>query len=543
MADHPNNAGTRPPGGEPPAELEAAPPQELDDDLSDHAENLTAASVSGGAWRAASTFGGAALQFGVAIVLARLLTPSDFGTVTLVAVVVGIANLLAFLGVGPALVRRKALTADYVATAWTLSLIAGVLGCVAIALLAPLLADLVGDASTRIVFLAVSPILVLTGLRTCSMSLLRRHMRFRALMVVDLVSYGLGYCLVAVVTALLGWGVWALVAGMLAQGALAGVIAYAYERHSLRMRLTRAAARDIVDFGGGVTASGLANYVALNGDNFIIGRTLGAGAVGLYNRAYMLMNLPVTYGALVLSQVLLPAFSRAQDDRERVSRGYLSSLYLVFTGATPMMMFMLVAAPYLIRTLFGPQWEASIAPLQVFALFGAFRAAYHLGSAVAQALGRPWAEFARQVLYALVVVAGALVGYRWGITGVAWGTSAGIVVMYVAMAQLSHSLLGFSWRSFVGAHATGLVCGLVVLAAGAAAAQALRGSGWPDLVVLLCLVVVCVGAACVAVSLLPRSWRVEGAERAMSVALGMLPSRLGAALTRLFRIPVTAALE
>jgi len=113
MADHPNNPGAREPATKP----------ELDDDLSDHAEDLTAASVSGGAWRAASTFGGAALQFAVSIVLARLLTPADFGTVTLVAVVVGIANMLAFLGVGPALVRRKTLTPDYVATAWTLSVI------------------------------------------------------------------------------------------------------------------------------------------------------------------------------------------------------------------------------------------------------------------------------------------------------------------------------------------------------------------------------------------------------------------------------------
>ena len=527
MADDPNNAGTRRP----------------DDDLADHAEDLTAASVSGGVWRGASTFGGAALQFGVSIVLARLLTPADFGTVTLVAVVVGIANMLAFLGVGPALVRRKTLTPDYVATAWTLSVIGGVLGCAVIALLAPLLARLVGDASTSIVFVVVSPILVLTGLRTCSMSLLRREMRFRELMVVDLLSYGLGYCLVAVATALLGWGVWALVAGMLSQGIIACIVAFAYERHTVKLRLARSATREILDFGGGVTASGLANYVALNADNFIIGRTLGTGAVGLYNRAYMLMNLPVTYGALVLSQVLLPAFSRAQDDRERVSRGYLASLYLVFTVATPMLMFVLVAAPYLIRTLFGPQWEASIAPLQVFAIFGAFRAAYHLGTAVAQALGKPWREFLRQLLYAVVVVAGALIGYRWGIVGVAWGTSLAIMVMYVLIAQLSHSLLGFSWRSFARAHATGLVCGLLVLAVGAAASYGLRGQQWSDLAMLVCLAVACIATALVAVSLLPRTWRVDGAERAMSVALGMLPWRLSTPLIKVLRIPAPAAQE
>jgi O-antigen/teichoic acid export membrane protein len=514
-----------------------------DADLPAPPANLTAASVSGGAWQGASVFGGAAMQFGVSIVLARLLTPADFGTVALVAIFVGIANILTFLGVGPALVQRKTLNPDYVATAWTVSVIGGVVGSVVIALCAPLLASAVGDASISIVFVAISPILLLTNLRTCSMGLLRRQMKFRALTAVDLLSYGLGYCVVAVTLALLGWGVWALVTAQLCQGALACVTAFALQRHALRFHISRSATREILDFGGGMTASGLANYVAVNGDNFVVGRTLGTSSLGLYTRAYSLMNLPMSYLSTIQSAVLLPAYSKVQEDRERITRGYLSSVYLVFTIAAPLTMFVLVAAPYLIRTLFGSQWEESIMPLRVFAFLGAFRATYYLGPIVVQALGKPWSVFARQVLYAGIVLGGAVIGSRWGIVGVAWGTSLGIIVMYVVMARLCHGLLGFSWRSLVRAHRTGLVCGLLVLAGGAGTSRVLRAYEWPNFVMLVCLAIVCVGIACLAVSLLPKTWRVDGAERAMSAAMGMLPLGLSAPLMKVFRIPAPAPQE
>ncbi len=499
-------------------------------------DGLTAATVSGGAWRTLSVFGGAVMQFVVSVVLARLLTPKDFGTLALVIVIVGFANTLAFLGVGPGLVQRRELTDRYVATAWTLSLIAGVAGFAVVAAAAPALAWLVGDPETTLVFVAISPTILLVGLRTCSLGLLRRGMRFRRLTLIELVSYGLGYALVALPLALLGWGVWSLVVAQLTQALVGTAMAVASARHRWALGFGRAELREIVNFGGGMTAIGVANYVALTGDNFVVGRALGASALGLYSRAYTLMYLPLNYVAQAQSHVLLPAYSRVQDDRPRMTRGFLSGVFLVFAFAAPAMAFMLVAAPSLVRTLYGPRWVGVIVPLQILALFGVFRAAYHLGGAVAQSLGKPWSEFLRQIVYAALVVGGAAVGSRWGIAGVAWGTGLAIFVMYVAMARLSRSLLGFTWREYVGAHGVGVVAGLVVLAVGAATREGLTALAWPDLWVLVTLIVVCVGVAFASVSLLPRSWRAEGADRVLIVALGMLPARPGAVLARLLRV-------
>lgn len=500
-------------------------------------ETLTSVTITSGAWRMFSVFGGAVLQFAVSVVLARLLTPSDFGTYGLVIVVVGFVNMLAFLGVGPAIVQRRELTDEHVRSAWTISLIGGLVSAALMVAVAPLLADLVGNAGTTNVFRAISPVFLLVGIRTVSLSLLRRQLRFRALGLVDILSYALGYSVVGISLALMGWGLWSLVAASLCQAALSTILTCALGRHSLRLRFARTAWRQLLGFGGAMTLSGLANYVALNGDNFIVGRVLGPAALGFYARAYNFMNLPFNYLAQILGTVLLPAFSRIQDSRERMARSYIVSIYLVFLFAAPTMMFVFVAAPQIIVGIYGQRWSGAIAPLQILALFGALRATYHLGGPLVQAAGRPWSEFARQLVYASLVVVGGRLGANWGTVGVAWAVGIAITVMNVAMAQLSREVAGFTWKSFSGAHRAGLTAGAAVLGTGAVTRLLLGRTGAPALVSLFVLTAVYITTACLAVALVPRGWAPEGATHAMSVAFDKLPRPLRAVVRRITRLP------
>lgn len=516
------------------AEAAVAEPLELDQPAGDGA--LTTATVKGGAWRAVSVLGGAVVQFLVAVVLARLLEPEDFGTIAIVLVLLGLAQTLSYLGVGPALVQRRVLSPEDVRTAWTIACLIGVGAACLFAAAGPLFAAIVGPAADAEVFIAMSPVLLFLGWRMCSLALLRRALRFKALVVVDLGSYVLGYAAVAIGGALAGWGLWALVAGTLVQGALATGAAYAFVRHPLRLGIDRGAARELVGFGGGMTASGLANYVALNGDYFVVGRVLGAAPLGLYTRAYHLMNLPLSHIAQVLSQVLLPAYSRVQGDKVRLARGYLASVYLVFLLSSPIMMFVVLAAPRLVPFLYGPKWNGVVAPLQVLAVFGAFRATYHLGGAVVQACGRPWSEFTRQLVYATLVVVGSLIGAHWGLTGVAAAVGVAIVVMYAAMAHLAHQVAGFTWRAFAAAHRSGLAAAAAVLAVGLPLRLEADALGWHDVPVLVLLGVVMVAALVAAIGLLPLSWRPRGVDRALASATRLLPGRAGTAAQRVMRV-------
>src|SRR5439155_23366379 len=113
-------------------------------------------------------------------------------------------------------------------------------------------------------------------------------------------------------------------------------------------------------FGFGAAMSACVNYVALNGDNFVVGRWSGAASLGLYNRAYTLMNLPFTYAASVMSGVLFPAFAYVQGEPVRLRRGYLLTTQITAVIAAPSMATMAVAAPHLVRALYGPQWSGVV---------------------------------------------------------------------------------------------------------------------------------------------------------------------------------------
>ena len=190
----------------------------------------------------------------------------------------------------------------------------------------------------------------------------------------------------AVTLATLDYGVWSLVWGGLAQTTIAGGGQLIAARHSLRPLLGRRELSELFGFGAAASASACVNYLALNGDYFIVGRLMGASNLGLYRLAYMLMNISHTHAAGVISAVMFPAFAQAQRDAAAVRRGFLVVTRLTAMVAAPAMAIMGVAAPHLVAGVYGPQWAGAVAPLQILCAAGYFRALYHLGGVVAQSL-------------------------------------------------------------------------------------------------------------------------------------------------------------
>lgn len=176
------------------------------------------------------------------------------------------------------------------------------------------------------------------------------------------------------------------------------------------------------------------------------------------------MNLPYTYSAVIMSNVLFPAFAQVQGDAARLRRGYLTVSKLTAMIAGPAMATLAIAAPHLVRTLYGPQWTGTVAPLQILCAAGYFRALYHLGGIVAQSVGRVYRELWRQAVYAGLVIAGTLLGTRYGLAGVAAAVAVAILFMFVALGQLALSTIGLSWRDYLRAQKSAVVTAAVVCA-------------------------------------------------------------------------------
>jgi len=434
--------------------------------VTDLRNNLADQTAQAAQWRFAGTLVGAAARFGIGILLARLLPPVDFGIVALTLVVTGLAQPLGDLGIGSAVVQRRDLTPRHIRAAFTFSAVIGFVITGVLVLAAPLIAVLVRDARVTPVLQVLSLGFAIQGISVVAAGLLRRRLDFRHLFYIDTVSYVLGYGIAAVALAVLGFGVWSLVWGSLVQTMLSSNWQLIAARHPTRPVVAGRELGELLSYGAGAGANSMVNYLAVNADNFIVGRLLGATSLGLYARAYNLMNLPYVYVASVLSGVLFPAFAQIQDDIARLRRGYLTMTSLTAMVAGPSMAALVIAAPFLVPALYGPKWAGVVFPLQILCAAGYFRSLYHVGGIVAQSVGRVYSELQRQVGYAILVVIGAIVGSAFELRGVAAGVGLAILFMFVATAQLALAITRASWADYLRAQRGAIVTTSVVAVCG-----------------------------------------------------------------------------
>jgi PST family polysaccharide transporter len=422
---------------------------------------LTERTAGAAQWRFAGSALNVLSQFAIGVVLARLLTPADFGVVALAMIVLGVARPIGELGIGNALVQRATLTERHIRAAFTFSALLGVVVAAAIAAGATPIARLLGDPHAAAVLRLLVVGFALQGVAVVSTALLRRDLDFKKQFFIDTASYILGYGGVAIGMALRGYGVWSLAWGTVAQLSIAGLARLLVVRHPTSPLFAPRELGELLTFGLGSAGVSVVSYVALNGDNYVVGRWIGAANLGLYGRAYALMNTPYLYAANVMSGVLFPAFSRVQNEPARLRRAYLVATRLTATIAAPILVALAIASPHLIVGIYGPHWGGVVAPLQILCIAGYFRALYHLGGIVSQSAGRVYSELWRQIGYACLVIAGAIVGSRFDIRGVAVGVGIAIVYMFIATGHLALKTTETSWRTYFGVQRTAMIAAVV----------------------------------------------------------------------------------
>jgi PST family polysaccharide transporter len=436
-------------------------------------------------WMSAGNAVRAILRVGVLAVLARLLTPEDFGLVGAAGIVLWLGHLFTSLGAGPAIQQRKDLEPRHVATGFAISVGLGVLIGGLLYLLAPTVAAALRLPSLPPVLRALSPIFPLMGVSLVAESLLLRDLRFGRVTGAELVSYGVGYGVIGIALAVAGAGVWALVIAELGKQIVKTVMLIHAVPHSVRPGLDRDAFRSLMSFGSGYTVGGLSGYVAAQADKFVIARYLGAGALGLYGHAYDLMVVPASALGTVLDKILLPTMARVQEDRVRLGFAFRRSTALVALLVLPLSAGTAVLAPEIVLVLLGPRWGGAVMPLRILTAAMYFRVGYMMGHSVANATGAVYRSAGRSVAYALLVVVGAAVGVRWGIAGVAAGVTVAVSVNFLAALQLGIAITGLAWRTLAVIHLRAVLLAAIVGGAALAVATLARDQGAGAPLVLL----------------------------------------------------------
>jgi O-antigen/teichoic acid export membrane protein len=446
---------------------------------------LTQRALGGMLW----TFSGTGVQVVVQLLtimaLGRLLTPAEFGIMGAAAVVIALSQIVSQIGVGPAIIQRRELRPTHVHVAVTLSC---TLGCCLGAIVyfgAPAIASFYRIPEVEPVLRGVAFLFPLDGLNTVAKSLLTRELRFRLFVALEVASYVVGYACVGVLLAWLGYGVWALVIANLSQSVLRATVMLVAARHPVRPTLDLQAAKDLLDFGFGHSIAQIGTVLSQQGDNLVVGRWLGPAALGVYGRACSLMVMPASAFGRIVNRVLFPVMAQVQDERDRLAGAYERALAVVGLVSLPISSFLWVVAPEFIPVILGPAWTAVVLPFRLFTISLLFRMSSKISDACTKAAGEVYRRAVIQMGYAALVLAGALVGQRWGVGGVAVAVSLAMGTNWLAMARLGRSVTGLDWGRFARAHAPGTLLALLIGLTAVAAAEAGRSAQLGNVPILL----------------------------------------------------------
>jgi len=424
-----------------------------------------------GIWLAIGQVAARAAQFLATVALARLLVPGNFGKVAVAAVVWEVVALFGNTGVAATIVQRRALDADLLDAAfWLNGTVALAVACASIGI-SFAAARFYGEPAIVPVLGLYALSFVISSIGSIHAVLLTREVSFGRLALVDTAAAVLSAAL-SVALAIAGFGFWSLVLHAPVIALLRSALLWRLHTFRPRLRLRRHLWKEIFGYGRYVLGAELAGYVSLNGDYMITGKVLGQGPLGVYSMAYRVANWPVEAGVWLVSRIALPTLSGLQEEPSRLAEIFIKMLRAVAVLAFPAVAVLFVTAPDLVGALFGAEKWGEAGPLiRILLPFVLIRAIGSPASQVLLALGRARLSFIFALTVTPVLLAGVVLGTRFGITGVAVATSLVLGTAALILTGLSCRAARASIPGVIASLGPGITLGVVALAASWAAAS------------------------------------------------------------------------
>ena len=394
-------------------------------------EPLSKKVVRGGIWVFALSFTNRGLGFIRTIILARLLAPSDFGLLGIAMLAISTLETFSQTGFQAALIQKKENVDSYLDTAWTVSAVRGVLLFLILFFSAPLVATFFNSPQATLVIKIIAVSTLLSGFRNIGILFFQKELEFNKQFFYEF-STTLVDITVVISLAFILRNVWALVWGGLAANFVRLFMSYILHSYRPRIRFDKAEFKELFGFGKWVLGSSILVFLVTQGDDIFVGKMLGVTALGLYQMAYLISNLPATEIAHLASQVTFPAYSKLQNDVKRLRQAYLDVLQLTAFVSIPMAGGIFILAPEFTEIFLGAKWRPMVPAMQVLVLAGLTRSIANTAGTFFVATGRPqidtlW-EIARLFVLAALIYPFAM---KWGLTGVSIVVFLSILIMSI----------------------------------------------------------------------------------------------------------------
>jgi O-antigen/teichoic acid export membrane protein len=403
--------------------------------------DVRTSAMRGIAWTALSFGIRHGFQTVISILVARVLLPEDYGVYAMASLSVAILALFRNLGLSSALIRQPEIDERHLSSTFWFNAGLGVLLAGVLILAAPAVAGFFGTPGLRVPLLLLAPTFLLNTVTAVHGAILGRRRQYKTFALRE-TSAAVLSGLVAVTMAYMGFGLYALVAQSIVGSVFSVLFLWTSVDWRPRFVFHWASLSGLFAFGLPLAGSNVLTYFARNLDNLLVGRFLGAAALGLYGFAYGIITSPIAMVQNVLGRVMFPEMSRIQHDLEQMRAVYLSSLRHIAAILWLPLGGLLAMAPVAIPLVYGPQWQPAVVLMQLFLLVALGQVLATTVGWIYSSMGKSRRQFLALITFAGVLYGSFFIGLRWGVLGV---TVAYVIANYVLSwpyNQIALSLIG-----------------------------------------------------------------------------------------------------
>jgi lipopolysaccharide exporter len=466
-------------------------------------QSLTAKTLNGVKWTSIATAANAVMQIFYTAVMGRLLGPAEFGLVAMSGVVLRFGGYFANMGMAQAIIQKKELSSEDIRAAFTSGLLLGSFFFVVIWVLAPFSVLLLDNARIIEVVRVMAVSFLIGGFASTSNSLLRRQMEFKVLSVAETASYVIAYLGIGIGLAYAGFGVWSLVLATLSQSVMMAIVSYSYVRHTIQPLFSWEHYKPLFAYGSKMSFISFLEFLYSNMDTLLIGRFLGESKLGIYNRAYNLIYLPLYFLTTSLAKVIFPSFSKIQFDRQKLTSIYLSSITLTATILIPASVGVSIASRELVLILLGNKWTESIPVLQIICIAIPLSLITMFAGIVCDATASLKKKIILNVIYVQLILVLFYFLKDYGLKGFAVAIATGEVLKTFMYMYLMRQILVADYKRLLGSYIPGIINGLVTGAILYLLTTYLRAAGSPLWLLFCCQVITGILVLLILVLLIP----------------------------------------
>jgi len=381
-------------------------------------EDLKSHSISGGFNTIVAQVISFTINMSTTVILARLLTPEDYGLVAMVTAVTGFVSIFKDMGLSAAIIQKPKIDQSQVSSVFWINCLVSLGIAIIIALASSLLATFYNEERLFNITLVFAASIFLTGLSLQHNALMKRQMKFKMLSILNIIC-----AFASLATGLLlawqGFGYWAIVATTICPPLYYTIALWIVCDWRPDLTLKTANTKSILKFGAGLTGFDLVNYFSRNMDNVLIGKYAGSNALGIYSKAYQLLMLPITQLRDPLNTVALPALSNLQNDKWKYNYFFRRYLFTLAFFSMPVVVFCAVFSKEIITIILGESWVKASYVFQILSLVAFIQPAAGTQGLLLITTGKAKKYFIVGVVAAVCYVGSFAIGVNWGMEGVA----------------------------------------------------------------------------------------------------------------------------